>query len=123
MINIKEYVENVLITAVQAVFPGVERLVYTRYDRPVFRKWDALYIELAPDSGLSSRVITLDVTGMDIEGIRKTVTDSLNSSVPKRPLAATNGGCAACPRCEQLITNRSPHCEWCGQAIDWRILC
>lgn len=116
MIDTKEYVENVLFTAVQAVFPSVARLVYQKYGPPVLRRWDAVYIEHH-----AGNTITLDVTDQSIEEIRQTVTDALSRSAPRRPIAATDGGSGACPKCKQLITNRSPHCEWCGQAIDWRI--
>ncbi len=116
MIDVKEYIENILITAVQAVYPSVTKLAYREYGPPILRRWDAVYIE--HDSG---GVITLDVTGLSVEEIRRAVTDALSRSAPKRPIAATDGGCGACPKCKQLITNRSPHCEWCGQTIDWRI--
>lgn len=121
MIDTKEYVENVLITAVRAVYPSVERLVYEKYDHPMFRKHDSVHVDLAAPYEYSvGRSITLDVTGMGIEEIRRTVTDNLCRYIPRRPIAATDVGNGACPKCKQLITNRAPHCEWCGQAIDWR---
>ncbi len=122
MIDIKEYVENVLLTAVQAVFPSVDKLIYRRYDRPTFRRWDAVYIELTDDNPTScGKLITLDVTGMDIEGIKRTVTEKLNCSIPKHPIAATEYGHGVCPRCKTLITEKyASHCSWCSQAIDWR---
>lgn len=116
MIDIEEYVENILLTAVQAVYPSVEKLAYHQFRPPMFRLWDAVYIEHK-----AGNTITLDVSGQSAEEIRQTVSDALSRSTPKRPLAATDGGSGACPKCKQLITNRSPHCEWCGQAIDWRI--
>ena len=122
MIDIEEYVENVLYAAVKVVYPSVERLVYEKYDHPMFRKHDSVHVDLAPSDEYScGKSLTLDVTGMNAEEIRQTVSDALSRSTPKRPLAATDGGSGACPKCKQLITNRSPHCEWCGQAIDWRI--
>lgn len=122
MIDTKEYVETVLFTAVKAMYPSVERLVYEKYDHPMFRKHDSVHIDLAPPDEYScGKSITLDVTGLDIEGIRRTVTDSLYKHIPKRPVAATDGGYGACPKCKQLITDRTLHCDWCGQAIDWRI--
>lgn len=122
MADIKEYVEKTLKTALQAVFPSVVQLLYERYSEPAFRRWDAVYIELAEDSEhRCGKYITVDVTGLDTEGIKRTVTEKLNCSIPKRPIAATEYGHGVCPRCKTLITEKyASHCSWCSQAIDWR---
>lgn len=113
--SIKTYIESILLTAIQMQYPSVQRLTYKQYGPPVLRRWDALYID-----DCTAGTITLDVTDMSIGEICRTVADRLRIQAARPPIAATNLGSGVCPKCRQLVTDRAPHCVWCGQTIDWR---
>lgn len=130
MIDKKSYIETILFTAVQAVDPLVERMIYQKYDDPKFRKWEAVYIELeGADEYTTGRTISIDVTGMSLTDIIRAVNNRLDVNIPcedneaKPPKAVTSGGYGSCPTCEQLVARKEnrciSYCCWCGQLLRW----
>jgi ribosomal protein S27E len=55
----------------------------------------------------------------------QTALEALEKQIPKKPIGDLNSvphyRCPACKKSVVLYENsaRLPHCQWCGQAIDW----
>ena len=76
-------------------------------------------LELAPE--LNGCEMTEEWTEQ-IE-ICKTAKTALEKQIPKKPIikksCKVNAFALRCPNCEAVLQSDSPHCRYCGQALDW----
>ena len=50
--------------------------------------------------------------------------EALEKQIPKKPkikklLKNIDGFMLRCPNCEAVLQSDTPHCKYCGQALDW----
>ena len=50
---------------------------------------------------------------------------ALEKQIPKKPTVKksikVNAFALRCPNCEAVLQSDSPHCRYCGQALDWSV--
>ena len=67
----------------------------------------------------------------DTEKLSKVIMDSIEETIPRKPLLAFADGVTAdgsivqrtalvCPSCKSFLVERQKYCIKCGQAVDWR---
>ena len=53
----------------------------------------------------------------------KEALEAMRKQIPQKPIIKksiiVNGFALRCPYCESVLQSDSPHCKYCGQALDW----